>query len=800
MYSQPKRWRLFFLCCLVTFGISPCCLFSQSPNDLSRLAQPEVGDQLKLTDEQRAQIQIQLQERTKAATIENVQERNARIGTIDQTILGLLTDEQKSIFNRPSTNGKLRFQFREIAWDRVLEWFAKQENLTLIMDRVPSGTFTYSDQREYTSAEAIDLLNSVLMTRGHSLVRREKMLVVIELNDTIPVELIPKISLDQLPSRGRFELVSVLFQIGARPVDEVLKEIRPYLSTYGRALPLPQSKQLLVIENAGKMETINVLIASVPEPKPPAPKPEPPPPPVPVFASYSIGGLDADATLTTIRKLIASEQVTVDSKTQILSAFVIPSQQQAIQFALEKMVAEHSALPAESPLGYALDGKDADAVLKQIASLAPKAKATYDKATDQVIVVATAVEHEKIHGILRAMGIQSTQERIAKTIPLDRKPTDAWTASVQSLVPKAKVWTSADGKHLSIFGTPKDVELLESLLPQLIQQIPNVSKRELKLYTVTQSQKDRLQLLLTPLATDLPTLKVVDSTRAGELLVWASTIEHELLGTLLQELSQGETPTESILRRYDIPKTSLSQLTLLETEIEKRCAPLQLTIDATNAWVWAWGPTNSHTQFEKALEPLQTPLPVDRQPVLVTYTLQHADAVAIKTLLAEVHKDISVVADPKRKLLLATGTLEQHAKLKSAIDQLDQPTSKLAEQVLRTYDLGPLLSASLVASLQTMWPDTKLVADTATNRLLATGTVEDHQQIELALARLRETPPGMELKVKTYAVPYGDVATVSNVLSQLAPKSVGAPTCSTELSPSWPPRINISESRKPLNS
>ena len=37
---------------------------------------------------------------------------------------------------------------------------------------MPKGTFNYTDDRQYTPAQAIDLLNNVLATKGYLLVRR----------------------------------------------------------------------------------------------------------------------------------------------------------------------------------------------------------------------------------------------------------------------------------------------------------------------------------------------------------------------------------------------------------------------------------------------------------------------------------------------------------------------------------------------------------------------------------------------------------------------------------------------------
>ena len=127
--------------------------------------------------------------------------------SFDHRAREVLSDEQweRLMADRPTQ--KLMFQFREVKWDQVLSWFAGQQDLTLVMDRTPPGTFTYSDTRAYSPSQAIDLLNSVLMTRGYTLVR-EKMLLVMELTAAAGAT---QSHTEQLPERGRFELVSVMF-------------------------------------------------------------------------------------------------------------------------------------------------------------------------------------------------------------------------------------------------------------------------------------------------------------------------------------------------------------------------------------------------------------------------------------------------------------------------------------------------------------------------------------------------------------------------------------------------------------
>ena len=129
---------------------------------------------------------------------------------------------------------KLRFQFRFQPWKDVLDWFAKQADLSLVADVVPPGTFNYSDTHEYTPTEAIDLLNSVLLTKGYTLIRRNRMLMLVNLEDGIPANLVSTVPVNSLDGRGEFEVVRVIFDLEKLKPEEVEGEIKKLLGPQAR--------------------------------------------------------------------------------------------------------------------------------------------------------------------------------------------------------------------------------------------------------------------------------------------------------------------------------------------------------------------------------------------------------------------------------------------------------------------------------------------------------------------------------------------------------------------------------------
>ena len=154
----------------------------------------------------------------------------------------------------------IRFSFRFAPWGDVIEWFADQSDLSLLMDAPPQGTFNYSDPREYTPAQAIDLLNSVLLTKGYTLVRREQMLMVINLEDGIPPNLITDVPVDKLDTLGEYELSRCIFTLQAVDAESAAEEIRRLVGPQGKVDVLVSSNQISITETAGRLRSFRKIL------------------------------------------------------------------------------------------------------------------------------------------------------------------------------------------------------------------------------------------------------------------------------------------------------------------------------------------------------------------------------------------------------------------------------------------------------------------------------------------------------------------------------------------------------------
>lgn len=154
----------------------------------------------------------------------------------------------------------LRFNFRFQPWADVLEWFAEEAGYSLLLDAPPSGTFNYTDKRDYTPAEALDLINSVLLTKGYTLVIRDRMLMVVNLEDEVPPALVTRIPVENLDEHGKYELLSTRFQLRSLSAEQGRAEIEDLLGPQGDVVMLPQARQLIVTETGGKLREIRDVL------------------------------------------------------------------------------------------------------------------------------------------------------------------------------------------------------------------------------------------------------------------------------------------------------------------------------------------------------------------------------------------------------------------------------------------------------------------------------------------------------------------------------------------------------------
>ena len=162
----------------------------------------------------------------------------------------------------------LLLNFNAAPWPEVLKWLAREADLSLQMDYLPTGTFTYSDSKRYTVAEAMDIMNGILLTKGYTLIKKQRILTTLDLESGESPEVMRRriadmaelVSFSELDRRGEYELVKCLFALERTSIEDMEKEVKLLLGPQGSVIPMTSAQQLLVTETGGKLRIIRDTI------------------------------------------------------------------------------------------------------------------------------------------------------------------------------------------------------------------------------------------------------------------------------------------------------------------------------------------------------------------------------------------------------------------------------------------------------------------------------------------------------------------------------------------------------------
>ncbi len=156
---------------------------------------------------------------------------------------------------------RMSFNFRYAPWAEVLKLFADAAGLTLDLNDSPAGTFNYYDDQEYTATEALDVLNGYLLPKGYILLRRDRFLVCVNIDEGIPPNLIPTITVEELGQRGKNELVSLVIPLNEGiEADKIVGEVRELLGPQGKASALKNTNSIVVADIGINVRRVYALL------------------------------------------------------------------------------------------------------------------------------------------------------------------------------------------------------------------------------------------------------------------------------------------------------------------------------------------------------------------------------------------------------------------------------------------------------------------------------------------------------------------------------------------------------------
>ncbi len=659
----------------------------------------------------------------------------------------------------------LKFNFDDQPWPDVLAWFARQAGLSLVINDFPPGGFSFRDSRAFSPTESIDLLNSVLLTKEFTLIRKDSLLILINTKNGIPYDLVPRKTIEELPTSGRFELVTVSFPLQGRPVDTVQNEVKPLIGPLGRLEPLPATGQVLVTETAGRMAAIHALIQSIPLPRAPEkPQPKPDPPPQ-VLKTYTITDLGLNSTADFLKAVISGSRITVDEPTNQLFIYTTEKQHEEIDAVLARL--RESARPADLVVkSYRYRSAQPTVLVEQLKALVPGVLFQIDTPGNRLIAIGNSQQHATLEQSLESIEGPVEANLSLKSYSMPRSAHEQATETIQKIVPGVSVTAHSSNDQLLVIATESQHQQISRVIEQLAEAGIDLTHSDRQLTTFQLNYADVAKTVQT-LGTLLPETTFNADPENRRLLAVLSSDQQQRVQQWLKVIDIAPDPQRALtIEVYSV--TPLVQQRL--GALSKALLPnLTSTYDATSKQLLVTAIPEDHAKFQALVETITATMP---EPVeLKTYPLPKSAQTSAMTALQQLVPEVTVTADGENDRLVAYASREDHARIEAALQQitgagLTAPPSELAIEV---YSITPIVQQRLDALSKALLPNLTSTYDAPSKQLLVTAIPEDHVKFAALVDTVKATMPE-PVELKTYPLPKSAQTSAMTALQQLVPE------------------------------
>ena len=423
---------------------------------------------------------------------------------------------------------------------------------------------------------------------------------------------------------------------------------------------------------------------------------------------------------------------------------------------------------------YALKKAPDATITTALATLAPTATVTVSTDGKRLIVVAKPEDQVTIEKTLQQMqaSVDATKA-VLETYQVEGMTTTQLQALLLPLVKTATISVDAQQERLIVWGPQDEQDALSAVVEQLKQDPLTSTKPELKFYPIAEPLYENAITVLTDLT---PSAKVTWEAEGKRLMVVAPPKEQLIVQQTIEQLSQNALPAEDQrLEVYQLSTTQLARFTAIQPELLTRLPGIRVVPDAQTGELAIWAKPSQHGELKQLLEQLSGGVATSGKPVLIGYTIENGSAKSVFAMLQEVYPTTKLTLDEKTGRIIAFASLEEQARIKQSIAQLDAATQPDLEESLKTYATEQVSPTTLLPTLQELVPEMRLTADVQHGRVVAWGTARDHEILQKAFEQYRDGDPAQRPIVRAYPIP-GQTSTslvqIQSVLAQVAPQAV----------------------------
>jgi type II secretory pathway component GspD/PulD (secretin) len=346
---------------------------------------------------------------------------------------------------RPREDGTIEFQFRNQPWPATLQWLAEICNMSLDWQELPGDQLNLATQHPYTLVDARDLINRHLLLRGYTILESDGVLTISKL-DAINVALVPRVKPEELSKLPSSRYVRTSVPITALEASALLEEIKPMLSSYGKAYALKSTNRLELMDCAVNLSEIYNILQLEQSPE-------------------TLQALAREFTLQHLRALEAKEllELFLGIAKKDKNAVSLPPEmmQMQMQMQMQSQMMEQqaaAAMPGASPK------KDKD--LNIVANIRLNSLIVHAPA-DKMALIASFIERIDSPTPVMDLNMLGTKMKVYRLQSVDPEQLITSLIQMDALEPQTKLQVDKDNGAIIAYGSIADHYVIQQVLERL---------------------------------------------------------------------------------------------------------------------------------------------------------------------------------------------------------------------------------------------------------------------------------------------------------------------------------------------
>ncbi len=488
---------------------------------------------------------------------------------------------------------------------------------------------------------------------------------------------------------------------------------------------------------------------------------------------YDVGAIGGTDTRTLLASTFTDVTFVATAEGNKLMAWVSPAQDERIQATLEQLATEQPFRATRTMELYSIRdlGPSASTVLSQAV---PTATITAGARSDQLAIVATAADHEKLTKVLQQLEATKSfpPEKNLVVHPIKGVTPQSVLQVLQPLVDaEVQLTVDATGRQLFVRAFPDKQGDITAVVNQITEQLTGNGTRSTKTYVIGQPNADEAQEALAAL---FPDAKIVTDADRKILIATATDEQHVTIAQIAAQMKSALLDgDQAVAAVYSLNNASATEVQTLLQTMYNRFDNVRLSVNEKTGRLVVLARPEQHEAIRPLIEQLDSDSESAKDLELAVFRLNQLDGLAIQQALQPLlPRNAQATADRTGRQLLVSASKSDMPALREMVQQMISSQGATEGLETRSYRLRPNEADEAQEALAKLFPDATLVTDVSQEMLVATATLKQHETIAGVVEQMTNAAPDANSpQAIAYSLKAADGANAVQVFQSLFPRT-----------------------------